>query len=85
MAIYWITGIVLIVLNSIWLKRIPNMFGAAAVNAFITCTVLVILQFVLDGELSNLWPFSYVMFGIPLFIAAIIVELIAKRVRRPRL
>lgn len=74
-AFYWVTGIIAVLLNLLWVvRRKDNFFAKAGLNAFIASVVLIIVATIREGELSNLFPFVFVVYGLPLFLLSCMAQ-----------
>lgn len=67
--VYWVVGFVVAAINVFWMQRLQLSFlSKAGWNAAGTAILLVIMNAIAAGAVSNLFPIAMVMYGVPIFL-----------------
>ena len=61
--------------------KVPNQWIRALISSFIATLIVLIVHTIIDGELSNLWPFVFILYMPPAFILAILWDYLFKLVK----
>ncbi|MDB5232978.1 MAG: hypothetical protein JWN76_3783 [Chitinophagaceae bacterium] len=73
---YLLVGLIVMVINIFWLQKTSfTVVVKALLHAFICSVVLIIYNAILHG-LSNLWPFAFIVYGVPVFLIALLIHFI---------